>query len=922
MTRIGTLKLTKLKILLLVFVMIIGIILPLNVVDAASSVSEQDATMTVKWNLKKHTDWNNKFNQTGLKIKIKDTDGNNIKLDNSQKTKTITIDDSYTDTEVENIKPSINGYTFSKAVVVTTDQEIAFTALAPWYEQSEGGYFYDYKDGTRVFKDTLKGSNYKQNYEVVFYYVENKTLNKLETIETVDSTSLGIDLKVYDYDASTVNKKSNLKFGTSSDYKNYWNINHNDSITAGIVKNTLEYDESSKTYNDPSLSNTITNKSDGKDGNIRNSSLAYLFSDNNEAKNANHLFKMKDGYYYYNSDENYAYFNNTGDFSVYTVAGSPSNSNVAAYKNGNFFPFNKLGVGAEYLGKTSSGSELYNFTTGDGATSKNVHFGMTMDTMFIQPKDGKVDNEDMVFEFAGDDDVWVYIDGVLVLDIGGIHAAQSGSINFATGETKVSNSTDLNGNRISSSNSLYEIMSKVKDDEYMEENFIKNENGNWVFKNYTDHNIKFYYLERGAGASNCKLKFNIQSVPKDSIKVTKQVENINEGSFSDVEFEFKLYLETSENNGDNIINVDGVNYKLYIGSETDNNGIFKLKHGETKTFDKIADAGTKYVVQEIGLNQDEYDEVKVDGTAYNPDSGNITGNEGNYIVTTKPQIVGSDVSVIFYNRCNANNWHDIIINKKMSNGLSVSDSFKMKVEIGGQAFSGKYTINGIEKNAGSDGIIEMKAGDIVIIGKIAAGTSFKVSEVDLDDNKFEVPDYKFDGANAKEYKESGDSLVNQNSIASKIILKKNAEVTVTNTAKPSKLTIVKKISQADFANGDPIFTFKISNEDGSLVLYRTVRFTKDSFVQNTENIKSVTIEGLPVGNYTVEELNTVRYTLDNESLNPASVKLEDINGTTVYFKNNLTNDDDFSHTDVLENKFTIKDGSITITQEKHTKGVE
>lgn len=62
---------------------------------------------------------------------------------------------------------------------------------------------------------------------------------------------------------------------------------------------------------------------------------------------------------------------------------------------------------------------------------------MTMSAKFIQPKDGKINGNNMVFEFSGDDDVWVYIDGVLVLDIGGIHNSVSGSIDFAEGTVKV-----------------------------------------------------------------------------------------------------------------------------------------------------------------------------------------------------------------------------------------------------------------------------------------------------------------------------------------------------------------------------------------------------------------------------------------------------------------------------------------------------
>ena len=59
--------------------------------------------------------------------------------------------------------------------------------------------------------------------------------------------------------------------------------------------------------------------------------------------------------------------------------------------------------------------------------------------------------------------------------------------------------------------------------EYLRDNFEKNEKGQWIFKDYTTHTFNYYYLERGAGGSNCKIKFNLQSIPDDTIYVANKL---------------------------------------------------------------------------------------------------------------------------------------------------------------------------------------------------------------------------------------------------------------------------------------------------------------------------------------------------------------------------------------------------------------
>lgn len=136
-------------------------------------------------------------------------------------------------------------------------------------------------------------------------------------------------------------------------------------------------------------------------------------------------------------------------------------------------------------------------------------------------------------------------------------------------------------------------------------------------------------------------------------------------------------------------------------------------------------------------------------------------------------------------------------------------------------------------------------------------------------------------------------------------------VTITNAMGKGRLEITKTIDKADFFDGDPIFTFKISNRDGSIVLYRTIRFT-----DNKQFTHTIIIDDLPAGEYVVEELDTVRYTC--VSKNPQIVKVvndKDLpdDAEFPYFYNKLTNEDNFSHTDVVENGFSIADnGTVTV----------
>lgn len=265
-------------------------------------------------------------------------------------------------------------------------------------------------------------------------------------------------------------------------------------------------------------------------------SLAYLF---NNASQENHqqdgkavynnvqgLFQLENGYYVYDSygsKGNYAVYNSTtNSFNVYAKAGVYKDS-VSSENLGQFFPFDS----AEKVFEEQNG-QLSPKPITDGTNDKlNHHFGMSMTTEFVQPASGKTtDNKDMIFEFSGDDDVWVYIDGVLVGDLGGIHEKATLDINFATGEVKVGHIDGANGTE----KEIEKTNIKAKFDAAGAD--TSNFRGN-TFSNSTKHTLSFFYLERGAGASNMSLKFNLTTLPSSEVeKVNQNGEAVQGATFA------------------------------------------------------------------------------------------------------------------------------------------------------------------------------------------------------------------------------------------------------------------------------------------------------------------------------------------------------------------------------------------------------
>ena len=303
-------------------------------------------------------------------------------------------------------------------------------------------------------------------------------------LATIDNREHYITINLFDYpdgdDRSGVNHYTDYYFRNPLRF-NHWMSNYTGGkVVQGIVKARLGED-----------GYPILNSSDER-------SMAYLFDSNKEEEgkkiyaDLSHLLsESEDGTISFNSDKHYAWYplqTGGGDFIVYdgtyTVRGE-SGTQIPV----GFVPFNSY-------------DENNQIISPDGPFDH--HFGLTLSTNFKMPKDAVVNDKDMVFDFTGDDDVWVFIDGVLVLDMGGVHGKRSGAINFKTGEVTVDNVASSVPGRPASIDTIGPVSTIADIFAKQGLTFDNSEN--------SKHSLSLFYVERGGHESNLSMKFNLPTV--------------------------------------------------------------------------------------------------------------------------------------------------------------------------------------------------------------------------------------------------------------------------------------------------------------------------------------------------------------------------------------------------------------------------
>ncbi len=414
-------------------------------------------------------------------------------------------------------------------------------------------------------------------------------------------------------------------------------------------------------------------------------------------------------------------------------------------------------------------NHLSNLYTLDFDEPTNFHFGMDMHMEFMMPKDGmtgKGGKHEMVYKFAGDDDVWVYIDGVLFLDLSGTHRHVGGEINFAKGEVyyyylntakgdvyTYDELFDSEGNVISTRGRVVTFKDLFVQAGYSEAEALAMLNGKGTFANYTEHSFDFYYMERGAGSGVCSMYFNMPLLQENRIEVIKEVDDGEAEAIGNPKFMFQILKEGT---ADPFIGA-GVPYQAIDqngNSETrvtGEKGVFYLYANERAVFEIPENSG-KYFVREL-LDPDvftQYGEVvfEINGTTTTTDhyTDVVVGSASFKGVDSPVKDAGDgNTTFMFTNKVTVGSAKNFATLEILKTSKEYSDTAEVKVFAFSLLFGNKPVAVGtpyvlVDQNGNetamtvtTEGQFTLKAGERVRFEKILAGTPVTVKEVNSTD---------------------------------------------------------------------------------------------------------------------------------------------------------------------------------------------
>lgn len=405
--------------------------------------------------------------------------------------------------------------------------------LRGWYDVTHSKY---YLAGAEVGNDVGTNTVFYADWVVAsdsIGYDNGHTVDSLDTQEFITT-------HVFDYNAlfNVQSTNATVQTGNNSHNENWslvenGNVNYKGAGTLDFVFRDHDSNSNPSHLTHPSIpdGSSIRNEPNSDQLNSITTGIysdalkALLFTPSNAESDfvigrhylgqGNYLYQYQDdptqshyGYYYYDSSKNAASYNASENrFYIYDYREYTQDTINNGYQdtNADFLPLNMPGTGEDL-----SDGVVYASRSDQSGTLTNFFSGMTSNIHFYLPNDaGETDNngnfknksttgDHMVFEFYGDDDVWILLDGKLLLDIGGIHMIRGGKIDFSEGKVY----TARNGNT---------------DFTQFDEKTFAQVLGTGVEEG--PHDLTILYLERGSSMSNCAIYFNL--APRYGLDLTK-----------------------------------------------------------------------------------------------------------------------------------------------------------------------------------------------------------------------------------------------------------------------------------------------------------------------------------------------------------------------------------------------------------------
>ena len=445
--------------------------------------------------------------------------------------------------------------------------------------------------------------------------------------------------------------------------------------------------------------------------------------------------------YSYDSGSDYAVYYDFDNNSFYEsnqyIQNGTTNDSTAPTKG--FYPLNK---------------------PGDSREAVNMGFGTEFTIPFTLSKDGKINGQDITFNFTGDDDVWVFIDDYLVLDMGGAHRMASGTIDFAKKNVTVERAFTPDKSTTAAWKDGATRANQTSTESLKTFADIETDNGKTFADIMADdskvHTLKMFYMERGMIDSNMSVSFNFSPIPS-GLTLSKDVNtaSVNDGLKSVVEtkdnFDFTVtdtdtrteYTYEKDYDGtrtekktttNGVVEglADNVYAKNFAYKDADDDGNTGLKIGTDFTITETENSNydTRWFVTDISTGETK---DRGDGLVSNFKLGDAT----------------SDVTKVNYNVNFVNTPKVGTVNITKAWNGTVPETlkeeafpFKVEVDLDGAAkkdeystYALKYTVDGNEFYTDADGNFKLKCDQTAAFEGIPTGATVKVTETTTTDSK-------------------------------------------------------------------------------------------------------------------------------------------------------------------------------------------